>query len=217
MLHAAITILHTRKKCFRRFSALVLAAVQCAIILAPLAPVTLHSGIIFHYATGECAGDCSVCGCPPESKGRSCCCVRKRQREHQLAVPMARGCCSSGSAPDASAETPRAEAPPAGQSGEAAVRVSCRDSKHPNQPAGRQEKPDGDSSRSVTVFSCGCPCGSGKALAPGEVSFELLLPGSGPVITLPRTYPSPRCDRGHPMTSRHREPPDPPPKLPILS
>ena len=60
-------------------SALVLAVLYALIVMSPLAPLALRSATIAHALTGECASDCSICGCSPErSANHTCCCWQKR-------------------------------------------------------------------------------------------------------------------------------------------
>jgi len=45
------------------------------IVLNPLVSVVLDSPLIAHALTGQCAGDCALCGCAPErSANHTCCC-----------------------------------------------------------------------------------------------------------------------------------------------
>jgi len=64
----------------RFIPALVLIAMYTLIVLSPLAPLALRSPVIAHAITGECASDCSICGCSPErSANHTCCCWIKKQ------------------------------------------------------------------------------------------------------------------------------------------
>ncbi|OGR24915.1 MAG: hypothetical protein A2X79_07430 [Desulfuromonadaceae bacterium GWB2_53_15] len=65
----------------RNRTALLLTVIYSLIILTPLAPLALRSATIAHAVTGECAGDCAICGCSPEhSANRTCCCWKKKQQ-----------------------------------------------------------------------------------------------------------------------------------------
>ena len=62
--------------------ALVLTIVYMGITMSPLAPFAMHSKVIAHAVTGECSGDCDICGCSPERRANhTCCCALKKQRE----------------------------------------------------------------------------------------------------------------------------------------
>jgi hypothetical protein len=65
----------------RYIPALVLTLLYAMIVMSPLAPLAMRSAIIAHAVTGECAGDCSICGCSTErSANRTCCCWQKKQQ-----------------------------------------------------------------------------------------------------------------------------------------
>ncbi|HEY4743840.1 MAG TPA: hypothetical protein VIH45_04220 [Desulfuromonadaceae bacterium] len=70
------------KKPARNITALVLAGMYLAIVMGPLAPLAMHSKVVAHAVTGECSGDCDICGCSPERRANhTCCCYLKKQRE----------------------------------------------------------------------------------------------------------------------------------------
>ena len=63
----------------RFIPALVLVVMYSLIVMGPLAPLALRSAAIAHMLTGECAEDCSICGCSPERRANNtCCCCRKK-------------------------------------------------------------------------------------------------------------------------------------------
>ena len=66
--------------------------------------------------------------------------------------------------------------------------------------------------KKTTIASCGCPCGSGKILAfSGNITHEILPFYFTEQIVLSQAetrYPN----RSHLLTSRHTEPPIPPPR-----
>lgn len=67
------------KQLSRTTMALVLTIVYLAIIMSPLAPLPMRSPVIVHAMTGECVGDCDICGCSPEQRAaRTCCCQQKK-------------------------------------------------------------------------------------------------------------------------------------------
>ena len=76
---------------------LILTAIYLVIVMGPLAPLALHSPVIAHALTGECAEDCRICGCSPErSASHTCCCWQKKLRQEKLADQQEAqngGCC----------------------------------------------------------------------------------------------------------------------------
>lgn len=81
----------------RKSIALILTTVYLTIVLGSLAPLALHSPVVAHALTGECAEDCRICGCSPErSASHTCCCWQKKLRREKLEAqeqPMA-DCCT---------------------------------------------------------------------------------------------------------------------------
>ncbi|ACM20848.1 hypothetical protein Geob_2495 [Geotalea daltonii FRC-32] len=74
---------------FRHASALLLVILYGLVVMLPLAPFILHSPALAHVLTGECSGDCRVCGCESErSANRTCCCWQKKGRM----VPLDNDC-----------------------------------------------------------------------------------------------------------------------------
>ena len=58
-----------------------LTVIYLMISLAPLAPLAMGSKTVSHALTGECSGDCRICGCSAESMAtRTCCCSKKKQQ-----------------------------------------------------------------------------------------------------------------------------------------
>jgi hypothetical protein len=78
----------------RSIVALILAAIYMLIVMRPLAPLAMQSRDIKHPAiTGQCSGDCAVCGCSPErSASHTCCCWQKKLREKRKAERQ-KACC----------------------------------------------------------------------------------------------------------------------------
>jgi hypothetical protein len=72
---------------YRKLIAVISTTVYLLIVMTPLAPLAMHSKIVAHAMTGECSGDCSICGCSLESRAnQTCCCAKKKQlheREHE--------------------------------------------------------------------------------------------------------------------------------------
>lgn len=74
---------HTMKRSMRGIIATMLMVIYLMISLSPLASLAMYSKSVAHTVTGECSGDCSICGCSPESRANhTCCCARKRQQAH---------------------------------------------------------------------------------------------------------------------------------------
>lgn len=80
----------------RSVCALTLTAVYLIIVMSPLAPLAMHSKHVAHAVTGECVGDCSICGCSEESRATgTCCCAQKRHLEaKKQASVAAKPCCA---------------------------------------------------------------------------------------------------------------------------
>jgi hypothetical protein len=67
----------------RNLVALVLTAIYLAITMSPLAPLALKSPRLAHAITGECSGDCDICGCSPERRANHTCCCWQKKLRHQ--------------------------------------------------------------------------------------------------------------------------------------
>jgi hypothetical protein len=164
--------------------------VYAAIVLSPLAPLALKSPTLAHAITGECAGDCDICGCAPERRAsHTCCCWMKKLREQEalsrgtsscLPAEHEAGCCSA--AKESSKHTCCGEGP--------------AKTKRMNTPS--------------TIYRCS-PCGKGKlALLWGTETYQHLpYLFSGNLSDTSLAYAIPQPDY---LRSRHQEPPDPPPK-----
>jgi hypothetical protein len=78
---------------------LVLTMMYMAITISPLAPLALRSKVIAHAVTGECSGDCDICGCSPERRANhTCCCWQKKlqqkqKKEHDKHANHVADCC----------------------------------------------------------------------------------------------------------------------------
>jgi len=78
----------------RFISAIVLVALYAMIVMSPLAPLALRSPVGTHAITGECASDCSICGCSPDrSANHTCCCWQKRHLHEPDDDPDEPECC----------------------------------------------------------------------------------------------------------------------------
>jgi hypothetical protein len=149
-------------------TALILVLIYSLITLSPLAPLALKSPRVAHAVTGECSGNCEICGCSAERRvSRTCCCwIKKLKHEH------------------AKKEVP-----------------DCCRKKQSKKP----------------MLTSNCPCGSkGTSGLPGVEKTEVIPyrfnEGIVPLAENP-LFTSP----GKSLTDHHGDPPDPPPKLAILS
>jgi len=62
-----------------------LTVIYLMMALSPLAPLVMHSPVAALAVTGECSGDCDICGCSLESRSNhTCCCAKKRQQQAHL-------------------------------------------------------------------------------------------------------------------------------------
>ena len=71
----------------RYITALILTVIYLLITMSPLAPLALKSPTVAHAVTGECSGDCDICGCSAERRANhTCCCWQKKlkqQHDHE--------------------------------------------------------------------------------------------------------------------------------------
>ena len=75
--------------------ALVLTLIYLLITMSPLAPLALKSPRVAHAVTGECSGDCDICGCALDRRAsQTCCCWQKKlKKEHDHKQPS--DCCKN--------------------------------------------------------------------------------------------------------------------------
>jgi hypothetical protein len=50
------------------------------ITMSPLAPLAVLNADPASATTGECAGDCNICGCSPEQRADHTCCCQMKQK-----------------------------------------------------------------------------------------------------------------------------------------
>ncbi|MGA7826849.1 MAG: hypothetical protein WCA04_04270 [Geobacteraceae bacterium] len=180
------------KRCRYPSIALILFAAYTLIALSPLAPLALKSPTLAHAITGQCSGDCDICGCSPERRAaHTCCCWMKKKREQEARAKGSLHCCTLEREPDCCS----------GRAQEKAAVPCCE--KQPDREHGKVP---------VIVYRCS-PCGTGTAaLFPGTESYQhlpylfsenLSAPSGAKLVNL------------HPglLMSRYQEPPDPPPRL----
>ena len=79
----------------RYITALFLTVAYLLITMSPLAPLALKSPRVAHAVTGECSGDCDICGCSPERRAsHTCCCWQKKvKQEHDHEQEQLPPCC----------------------------------------------------------------------------------------------------------------------------
>ncbi|BCS55338.1 hypothetical protein [Geobacter sp. SVR] len=174
-------------KLFRRhIIALGLAVIYLTITVSPLASVVMRSKTVAYAMTGECVGDCDICGCSPESRAnKTCCCaIKKRMEQHRHTAEQHDSSEKTAASTDNDADKKTGKC--------------CKKNK-----AGTK----------VTVLSCNCPCGKGKTLATGGAGKNELVPYRfAESISPPSDYGTYHITPQR-LTSRHPEPPVPPPKL----
>lgn len=160
---------HTAKPLIRHIIAAGMTVLYLAMIFSPLASFAMHSAKSTITAIRECAGDCNLCGCSPESRAsNTCCCSKKRAQQahaHEDEDNDTADCCKK-------------------------------------KPVEKK-----------TVIACGCPCGGEKQAALTIVGTSEVLPFR---FTEQFSIPDTKTiysNLTHRLTSRHGEPPDPPPKL----
>ena len=198
---------HTAKRSLRRMIAATLTVVYLVIALSPLAPFAMYSKVVAHAVTGECSGDCDICGCSKESRANhTCCCAKKKQMHAHDDQLSTRERVINKAAPVADNVQPT---PPT-----VAMKECCAKSRH-HQDDGKIHKDQNSNERSKNeiVFKCGCPCGKGKILALAHAGSSDLLPyifSERIGITHEDTRYTTLSQR---MASCYADPPDPPPKL----
>ena len=178
------------RKISRNMIAQLLTAIYFMIALSPLASPAMHSKVVAHAISGECSGDCSICGCSVErSANHTCCCWQKRRMQH----------------------------PELHQEQVADGRPTGHD--HGNQVDHEAQLPDcckKKQSTGTTVLSCGCPCGGVKIDVTGSFNSEQLPYCFTAMFIPPRNHPEYHESLRIPL-SRSVDPPDPPPRLTRLS
>lgn len=197
------------EKSARHTVAMVLTTVYLLVVMAPLIPALLHSPHLAHALTGECSGDCRVCGCAPErSAAHACCCWQKKRIEDRRSAATGGSCCRTAPLPPPVATgvccTGRKTAPPP-----VTVASCCSKKTVLTDDAGesRQHEPSGETAITAT------PCGSGKLLALAASEKIQHLPFSFTTHPPDQQYTPYAPIPGERLTSLPDEPPDPPPKI----
>jgi hypothetical protein len=78
---------------YRFLAALFLTLIYLVIVVGPLAPALLGTPHLAHAMTGECAGDCGVCGCSPEKRANHTCCCQQKLQQNAAQESSLRDCC----------------------------------------------------------------------------------------------------------------------------
>ena len=152
----------------RNIVALLLTVIYSLIIMGPLAPLALKSPRVAHAVTGECSGNCDICGCSAERRASHTCCCWLKKLKHEQEKNNVPECCRKK----------------------------------------RNKTP---------VLACNCPCGSKKLPGlPGAEKTEV-LPYRFSEVIVPPNENALLSSHGKCLTDRHGDPPDPPPKLNIIS
>jgi hypothetical protein len=164
------------RKTHRYIFAFVLCVIYGLTVLGPITvPLALRSPVIAHALTGECAGECGLCGCAPErSASHTCCCWQKKLQQ-------------------------------------------AHDDHDDDQEQSDCCKGDKAAPKSKTAGISSRPCGSAKTMALMGVEQSDVLPfrfnqGALVVVETLLIVRIPDC-----RADWLGEPPDPPPKLSILS
>lgn len=81
----------------RYITALVLTVIYLTITMSPLAPLALRSARLAHAITGDCSGDCNVCGCTAEQRATKTCCCQQKKKLQAKHTSSPGGCCQKKS------------------------------------------------------------------------------------------------------------------------
>jgi hypothetical protein len=87
-------VLPSRPTTSRYLTALVLTVIYHLITMSPLAPVLLKDPRLAHALTGECAGDCDICGCSLEQRANRTCCCQQKLKQKASREAFASSCCN---------------------------------------------------------------------------------------------------------------------------
>jgi hypothetical protein len=157
------------KRPSRPIITIILTVIYILIIMCPPAPLALISPEVAHALTGECSGNCDICGCSAEKQANHTCCCWMKKLKHQHDHENVPDCCK-------------------------------KKKRH-----------------KMTMLSCNCPCGDNKLPAlPGAEKTEIMPYRftEGVVALYEDTLFSYHKKR---LTDRRGDPPDPPPKVALLS
>ena len=171
---------------------LLLIAAYTVIVLSPLAPLALKSPTLAHAITGQCSGNCDICGCSPERRvAHTCCCWMKKMRAQEERAKSSVRCCSVESKTDCCSS-----------GGKKSEEVHCC-----------EKLPDGEHENVQTIVYRCSPCGTGNVfLFSGTESYQHLPYLFSENLSDPSGSMLANLHPGF-LLSRYQEPPDPPPKL----
>ncbi|NVN93152.1 MAG: hypothetical protein HXX11_21500 [Desulfuromonadales bacterium] len=62
------------KQPHRSITAVLMTVIYVLITFSPLAPLAMFSKGVAHAVTGQCSGDCDICGCSAERRASHTCC-----------------------------------------------------------------------------------------------------------------------------------------------
>jgi hypothetical protein len=209
---------HRAVRPFRWWSAVSLAIVYMLIVMSPLASLAMHSKAVAHAVTGECSGDCDICGCSLESRSNhTCCCAKMKQQQANVTGIVSGLCCSPKVAAvdqkkECCSKSSSLHREVADQSGPHVMKSAGQHVDHETAPVQKA-----DSTKTETVYKCGCPCGKDKMLSLTGFGSNELLPITSSEKIQPLHVETVFSDLLNRLASRHGEPPDPPPRLPLLS
>jgi hypothetical protein len=183
----------------------IMTAVYLLLTLSPLVSIGMQSKPYSQALSRECSGDCRLCGCSAErSASHACCCWQKKLAEAKKQRAKLDASCAT--ATTASSQT-------AGSCCQKPASHEDHDNEAvvPPQADSRPEK----STDTVSISTC--PCGSGKDLAfsANEKTQHIPFRFASGIPIQPRTaFSFLQPER---LSSRYDEPPDPPPKVFIIS
>lgn len=184
-----------------------MTALYLLLSLSPLVSLSSRSQPFLQALTRECSGDCRLCGCSAErSASHTCCCGQKRAAE----AKNRQQCGPNKSCPNAAAFS-KAKA-----SRDCCSKPLPLDD-HENEATLAAQANSTAARDKLTVSISVCPCGSGKdqAFSGDERSQHIPCRFLSGVPAQPITlFVFLQPER---LPSHSGEPPDPPPKIYILS
>lgn len=190
------------KRFQQRNISFLMTALYLLLSLSPLASISSRTKPFFQAAAKECSGDCRLCGCSPErSASQTCCCWQKKMAEAKIRQQWEK----PQSCPTAPADT----------AGNCCSKHQHADHGNDASTSTQTDPPSGNEPPTVSISIC--PCGSGKdqAFSGDERSQHIPCRFLSGVPAQPATqfvFLQPEQ-----LASHSGEPPDPPPKIHILS
>lgn len=67
----------------RYIVAVLMGLTYVMLTLSPLAPLVMKSPRVAHAVTGECSGNCEICGCSAERRANHTCCCWMKKLKHK--------------------------------------------------------------------------------------------------------------------------------------